>query len=74
MTPNNAVSASNMPTDPDAQRLDLTARGDAQSKGFRCEANFCQGNDDFLQHPVPDLHMSDADHVSRMTGCGEAEA
>ena len=35
MTPNNAVTASNMTTDPDAQRRDLTARGDAQSKRFR---------------------------------------
>jgi hypothetical protein len=52
MTPKNAVTASNMTTDPNAQRPDLTARGHAQSKGFRWGSNFCRGNDDFVQQAV----------------------
>jgi hypothetical protein len=55
MTPKNAVSASNMATDPGAQLPDLTARGVAQSKGFRWGSNFCKPNDDFRQHLVPNL-------------------
>jgi hypothetical protein len=74
MTPKNAVTASNMITDPNAQRADLTARGDAQSKRFRSRSNFCRGNDDFVQHRVPNLHMPDAGQVRRLTGCGEAKA
>jgi cytochrome c2 len=58
--------------DPNAQRPDLTARGPAQSKGFRWGSNFCRGNDDFVQQAMrlagriahqqkrqnPDLSMS----------------
>src|ERR1700677_4171553 len=40
MTPKNAVSASNMATDPVAPQPDLTARGVTQSKGFRWGSNF----------------------------------
>jgi cytochrome c2 len=39
--------------DPNAQRPDLTARGPAQSKGFRWGSNFCRGNDDFVQQAMP---------------------
>jgi hypothetical protein len=52
MTPKNAVTASNMTNDPNAQRPDLTARGDAQSKGFRPGSNFCRGDDDFVQQAM----------------------
>ena len=44
-------------SDPSAQRRDLTARGDAQSKRFRWGLNFCRGNDDFLQHLVSNLRQ-----------------
>jgi hypothetical protein len=52
MTPKNAVTASNMTTDPNAQRPDLTARGPAQSKGFRWGSSFCRVNDDFVQQAM----------------------
>jgi hypothetical protein len=35
-------------------------------------SNFCRGNDDFEQHPLPKLHIADADHGRRWTDCGNA--
>jgi hypothetical protein len=40
ITKKNPVIASNIATIPMAQRSDLTARGDTQSKGFRGRPNF----------------------------------
>jgi hypothetical protein len=49
MMPKNAVTASNMASILKAQRLDLTACSDAQSKGISCGVEFCKPVDVLLQ-------------------------